>query len=92
MQFVCDQLGDATARRMFGGWGLYRGGAIAGIVHEGRVYAKATDEEHRRRFAGAGMGPFRPRPSQTMSSYWEVPVDAVDDAEALRSWFSPGAD
>ena len=37
--FVLDQLSElegASARRMFGGHGLYRGGDFFGIIHDGR--------------------------------------------------------
>ena len=86
--FVCEQLGGVTSRRMFGAWGLYDGDTIIGIVHDERVYAKVWDDAHRDRFVAAGCEPFRPRPTQKLGSYWEVPADAVDNADALRNWFA----
>ena len=32
------------------------------------------------------MGPFRPNERQTLKSYYEVPPEVLDDAEALFSW------
>lgn len=87
-EFVVDQLDDlggVSARAMFGGHGLYCGAAFFGIVAAGRLYLK-TDERSRRSFLERGMGPFRPNERQTLSSYYEVPVDVLEDDEELVRW------
>jgi TfoX/Sxy family transcriptional regulator of competence genes len=33
-----------------------------------------------------GMQPFRPNPRQTLKSYYEVPVDVLEDHEQLTVW------
>ncbi|HEU4618809.1 MAG TPA: TfoX/Sxy family protein [Gammaproteobacteria bacterium] len=35
--------GPVTARKMFGGYGLYRGGFMFGLVGYGRLYLKADE-------------------------------------------------
>ncbi|MEX0806401.1 MAG: TfoX/Sxy family protein [Candidatus Binatia bacterium] len=86
--FVLDQLhelDEIEARRMFGGFGLYRDETFFGIVHKGRLYLKideSTVGEYRRR----KMKPFRPNAKQTLKSYYQVPVDIIEDADELAAW------
>jgi len=86
--FVLDQiqeLDDVEARRMFGGYGLYQDETFFGIIHKGRLYFKIDERtvgEYRRR----KMKPFRPNANQTLKSYYQVPVDVIEDADQLRQW------
>jgi len=86
--FVLDQLSDlhgVTCRAMFGGYGLYQGGAFFGIIHKGRLYFKVTPttlvlyKDH-------GMKPFRPNAKQTLKTYYEIPADILEDRELLAQW------
>jgi DNA transformation protein len=86
--FVLDQLSDMSGvrcRAMFGGHGLYRGTAFFGIVHKGRLYFKVTPRTVAR-YKNHGMEPFRPNAKQTLSSFYEVPVEIIEDAEQLIDW------
>ena len=86
--FVLDQLGGlrgVTCRAMFGGYGLYRGEAFFGILHRSRLYFK-TDVRSRPLYEQRGMKPFRPNRKQTLRTYYEVPVDVMEDAEQLVVW------
>jgi DNA transformation protein len=91
--FVLDQLRrlDVTSRRMFSGYGLYRGGVFFGIVSRGRVYFK-TNTTTRAAYIERGMQPFRPRPRQTLKSYFEVPVEVLEDGEELALWAKQAVD
>jgi DNA transformation protein len=86
--FVLDQLADLrglTCRAMFGGYGLSCGKTFFGIVHKGRLYFKvtaATVIEYKKQ----GMKPFRPNAKQTLTSFYEVPLDILEDAELLGQW------
>jgi len=86
--FVLDQLlgmGGVEARRMFGGYGLYREEIFFGIVYKGKLFFKideSTVGEYRKR----KMKPFRPSDKQTLKSYYQVPVDVIEDADELREW------
>ena len=86
--FVLDQfreLDDVEARRMFGGYGLYQDETFFGIIHKGRLYFKiddATVGEYRE----LKMKPFQPNAKQTLKSYYQVPVDIIEDADQLRQW------
>ena len=86
--FVLDQLAgmdDVEARRMFGGYGLYRDETFFGIIHKGKLFFKideSTVVEYRKR----KMKPFRPNAKQTLKSYYQVPVDIIENADELREW------
>ncbi len=86
--FVLDQLADldgVTCRAMFGGFGLYRGAAFFGIIHKSRLFFK-TNEASRARYRERGMKPFRPNVKQTLKTYYEVPVEIIEDQEQLTEW------
>jgi DNA transformation protein len=86
--FVLDQLqglDDIEARRMFGGFGLYREEIFFGIVHRGRLYFK-TDDSTVRSYRKYKMKPFRPNARQTLKSYYQVPVEVLEDADDLCNW------
>ena len=79
--------GHASARRMFGGHGLYVDGRMCALVMEGRVYLK-TDATTRDDFAAAGCAPFvylgQKQPIEM--GYWTVPDEALESAEAMAPW------
>jgi DNA transformation protein len=75
----------ATARRMFGGQGIYVEGAMFAIAYGEEVYLK-VDDESRPEFEELGSEPFRPNERQTLRSFYELPDEvAADDAE-LAAW------
>ena len=86
--FILDQLSEidsVEARRMFGGYGLYQDETFFGIVHKGKLFFKIDDntvDEYRKR----KMKPFRPNAKQTLKSYYQVPVDVVEDPDDLCVW------
>ena len=86
--FIVDQLSEmdsVEARRMFGGHGLYHDETFFGIVHKGKLFFKideSTVGDYRKR----KMKPFRPNGKQTLKSYYQVPVEIIEDADGLRQW------
>lgn len=88
LDFVLDQLaplGEVTAQRMFGGHGLYRGEVFFAIVWKSRLFFK-VDDDSRKDYEARGMKPFRPSSKQTLSSYFEVPVEVLEDAREIAVW------
>ena len=79
------ELSGLTHRAMFGGYGLYQRETFFGIIHEGRLYFK-TDGTTRAAYVTRKMKPFRPNPKQTLKTYYEVPVDVLEDAGELTKW------
>src|SRR5512138_1251689 len=87
LDYIIDQLrsfGTVTAKRMFGGAGLYREGKVFGLVAEDVVYFKVNDG-NRKDYTDAGMGPFKPFGSYAMG-YYEVPADVLEDPDELALW------
>lgn len=86
---LLEPFGPVQARAMFGGWGLYYGGIMFGLIAEGRLYLK-TDDLNRPAFEAAGGEPFiydrGPGKPPIAMSYWTPPTDASDDAHALLPW------
>ena len=86
--FVLDQLqglDDVEARGMFGGFGVYQDETFFGIIHKGRLYFKIDDStvgEYRQH----KMKPFRPSAKQTLKSYYQVPVEIIEDGDRLCQW------
>ena len=86
--YVLDQLADlrgVTSRAMFGGYGLYQRGTFFGIIHKGRLYFKVAPNTASL-YKEQGMKPFRPNDKQTLKSFYEVPVDIIEDSEHLAGW------
>jgi DNA transformation protein and related proteins len=84
---LLSSLGRVTARRMFGGAGLYLDGLIVGLEVDGSLYLK-TDDATRQRFADAGGAPFvyEGKGKPITMSYWTAPDEAMDSPEAMRPW------
>ena len=86
--FVLDQLNglDAVeARRMFASYALYQDETCFAVVSKGRLYFKIdefTVGEYRKR----KMKPFRPNAKQTLKSYYQVPLEILEDSERLGEW------
>ena len=88
LAFVLDQhsaLRRVTSRRMFGGIGLYAGDEFFGLIDEGTLYFYA-DATTRPRYEARGMGPFEYAPGKVLKSYYQVPVDILEDDAALAEW------
>lgn len=83
--------GGVSARKMFGGFGLYKQGAMFALVAEDVLYFK-VDSRNRPLFQQLGMAPFtyEGKAKPVEMPYWETPPDALDDGAALID-FARGA-
>ena len=79
--------GPVEARRMFGGYGLFRGGAMFGLVSGETAYFK-TDESNRRDYEALAMPPFRYRRSGRSVSlaFYALPPHLLEDDDELAVW------
>ena len=86
---MLSDLGDVRSRAMFGGYGIYHDGVMIGLIASGVFYLK-VDDGNRAAFEAAGSKPFTyRRKGQTKAvamSYWEAPVDVLENREALCQW------
>ena len=89
LEYIIDQLakwGDVTAKRMFGGAGLYRNGKMFGLVADDVAYLK-VDDTNRDKFITRGSSPSKPFPNRpTMLSFFEIPEDILESPEELIEW------
>ena len=89
LAFVLDQLAEwdgVTARKMFGGAGLYRDGKMFGLVADDIAYLK-VDDSNREDFIQAGCKAFKPFADKSVvMSYYEVPPDVLESPEELIEW------
>jgi DNA transformation protein len=76
-----------TARRMFGGHGLYRDGRMFALVADGTLYFKA-DVDTAPQFAAAGSAPFvyQGGGRRVTMSYWRAPDSCLDDSTGMQTW------
>lgn len=86
VQELLQKWGQITARRMFGGHGLYHEGLMFAIVMEQRLYLK-TDELNRPDFEAMGLKPFTftMKGKDVALSYCAAPDEIFDEPlEAVR--------
>ena len=90
LAFALDALSGVKglrSRAMFGGHGLYSAEDFFGIVWKGTLYFR-VDDTTRPLYLSHGASPFvysRDGESMTMS-YYEIPVDVLEDHEMLLAW------
>jgi DNA transformation protein and related proteins len=90
LAYVLDQLtelGGVSARRMFGGAGLYCDEHFFGLISEDTLYLR-VDDSNRADYSARDMAQFRPyadRPQLSMS-YFEVPAEVLEDPRLLAAW------
>ena len=90
LAYVLDQLaqlGEVSARRMFGGAGLYCDEFFFGLIADDTLYLR-VDDSNRDDYTVRGAAAFRPyadRPHLSMS-YFEAPAEVLDDARQLIEW------
>jgi len=88
--YLCEQLipiGPVSAKRMFGGYGLFLDDLMFGLI-AGDVLFLKTDHQTQPDYDAQGLPPFSyTKKDQKVSlSYYQVPEDAMDDARLLCEW------
>lgn len=88
--YVLEQLSrcrGVTARAMFSGFGLYRGGVMFGLIARGELYFKVSADnqpDYEARGAKPFTYPMRGKPVKL--PYWRVPDDVLEDNELAAAW------
>jgi uncharacterized Ntn-hydrolase superfamily protein/TfoX/Sxy family transcriptional regulator of competence genes len=87
-------LGPVSARRMFGGVGLFYGSSMFALIASEELYLK-VDERNRADFEAEGEGPFAYETSggrRAIMSYWRAPARLLDEPDELRAWARKSVD
>ena len=84
--------GPVVAKRMFGGWGIYRDGLFFALIADDTLYLK-TDADNRADFDARGLEPFvfAQKDGDTITtSYCRAPEDALESPEVMGEWARRG--
>ena len=93
---ILDMLGDwggVSARRMFSGYGLFRHGAMFGLIARDTFYLR-VDDRNRPDFVAAGSRVFtyrREAREVELRGYMECPPDILEDADEMLRWAKAAA-
>jgi DNA transformation protein len=90
---LLEALGPVSARRMFGGYGIYLDGLMFALVADEVLYLK-VDDETRDAFLAAGLEAFRysRKGKVYQMSYHAAPEDALENGALLRDWARKAVD
>jgi len=83
-----EPVGQVTARRMFGGAGLFHDGLMFALIANDVLYFKA-DEINQQTFIAEGCRPFsysRAQKPAVVMSYWRAPERLLDDVDEMQAW------
>jgi DNA transformation protein len=84
---VFSAFGEVRPRKMFGGYGLFHGGLMFGLVADDVLYLKA-DAQGAPRFVERGLEPFgyQKGDKRVTLSYYRAPEEIFDDHELAAAW------
>jgi DNA transformation protein len=87
VQELLEDWAPVSARRMFGGHGLYHEGLMFAIIMDQRLYLKA-DEVNRPEFEALGLAPFTyaMKGRDVALSYWAAPDAIFDEPSVAVRW------
>jgi DNA transformation protein len=82
-----EPLGGVGARRMFGGYGIYKDGVMFALIADDQLYLK-VDDGTRAAYDDASLPYFTYADKGTpiRMPYREAPPEGFDDAEILCAW------
>lgn len=80
-------VGPVTARRMFGGHGIFLDGLMFALVSDNNLYFK-VDEISEADFKAADLEPFKYKKNGTdiKMSYYQAPADVFDSRDMMCEW------
>jgi DNA transformation protein len=90
VDYVVELMADwapASARKMFGGYGLYREGLMFALIADDELFFK-TDSDNVAQFERAGSRPFayQGRNRVVQMSYWSAPAASLDSPAEMSGW------
>jgi DNA transformation protein len=87
LEEVFETFGPIQAKRMFGGYGIYRDALMFALVSDDVLYLK-TDEAMATELAALGMPPFEytKQGNRTQIAYYMAPAGVFDDRDEAKRW------
>lgn len=89
LEYILERLGTVgavTARRMFGGVGIYFDITFFALIDNDTLYFKVNNE-NRKDYEAEQMEPFRPFGEDSYSmKYYSVPERVIEDNQLLHEW------
>ena len=89
VELVLEQMASrTTARRMFGGVGIYRDGIMFALIADDVLYFKVASS-NRHDFDVEGLEPFTYTAragKKTVMSYRRAPVRCLEDQDSMAEW------
>lgn len=84
---LLSSFGEVTAKAMFGGHSLYKNGVIFAIIADDVLYFK-VDDSNRSDYVACGAEPFtyEAKGKRVSMSYWQVPLEVMEDGAELKRW------
>ncbi|MFZ2541439.1 MAG: TfoX/Sxy family protein [Gallionella sp.] len=78
---------SVSARKMFGGYGLYHEGLMFALIAEDQLFFK-TDADNESQFERAGSHPFvyTSKTRIVQMSYWSAPEAGLESAAEICDW------
>ena len=79
--------GPVTAKRMFGGYGIFLDGLMFALIANSVLYLKA-DKESEKKFTGRGLEAFKynKKDKEYKMSYYQAPDEALEDIDVMNHW------
>lgn len=79
--------GPVTAKRMFGGHGIFLDGLMFALIADSILYFK-TNKENEYEFTDRGLEAFRynKKGKEYKMSYYQAPDEALEDREVMNHW------
>lgn len=85
--FLHEVFGSITARRMFGGYGIYHNGVMFGLVADDTLYSKADNlTRHHFELRGLSQFEYHKKGKIVKLSYYLAPEEIYDDREEAAIW------
>ena len=92
VQTTLTKLGLVTARKMFGGLGLYCDGTFFALIADDVLYLK-VDDTNRADYDELGYEAFQPFPDKPgRMNYYEIPSQVLQDPRAAVRWACKSVD
>lgn len=84
---LMQSIGPASAKAMFGGYGIFLDGLMFALIADNVLYLK-VDQETENDFKDMGLEPFRyiKKGKEFKMSYYQAPEETLEDGGEMKLW------